>query len=79
MNDIPNVMRFSKYILYADATTLFSTIQISEALLKYIDNHPAEVYNLLAVNRLLLNVKKTTTYMVFHAINKGFESLIPVN
>ena len=76
MNDIPNASKFFRYILYVDDTTLFSTIQISEALPKDINNQLAEVYNWLAVNKLSLNVKKTK-YMVFHAINKNIEGLVP--
>ena len=52
----------SSDILYADDTTLFSTIQISEALPKDINNQLAEVYNWLAVNKLSLNVKKNEIY-----------------
>ena len=76
MNDIPNTSKLFRYILYADDTTLFSTIQISEALPKDINNQLAEVYNWLAVNKLSLNVKKTK-YMLFQAINKNIEGLIP--
>ena len=68
--------KFFEYILYADDTTLFSTIQISEALPKDINNQLAEVYNWLAVNKLSLNMKKTK-YIVFHAINKSTGGLIP--
>ena len=60
-------------IYCADDTTLFSTIQISEAILKDLNKHLAEVYNWLAVNRLSLNVKKTK-YIVFHAVKKILEA-----
>ena len=77
MNYIPNASKLFRYILYADDTTLFSTIHISEALPKDINNQLAEVYNWLAVNKLSLNVKKKPKYMTFHAINKNIEGLIP--
>ena len=64
MNDIPNASKFFEYILYADDTTLLSTIQISEALPKDINNQLAEVYNWLAVNKLSLNMKKNEIYSI---------------
>ena len=62
MNDIPNGSKLFEYVLYADDTTLFSTIQISGALPNDINNHLAEVYNWLAVNKLSLNVKENEIY-----------------
>ena len=76
MNDIPNANDFFKYILYADDTTLFSTIHISAMAIHEINNHLSEVYDWLAVNKLSLNIKKTE-YIVFHAINKNIEGMLP--
>ena len=76
MNDIPNASTFFKYALYADDTTLFSTINISAGATHEINNHISKVYDWLAVNKLSLNVKKTK-YIVFHAINKNIEGVIP--
>ena len=76
MNDIPNANDFFKYILYADDTTLFSTIHISAVATHEINNHLSEVYDWLAVNKLSLNIKKTK-YIVFHAINKNIEGMLP--
>ena len=45
INEISNASKFFKYILHAEYTTLFSTIQISEALPKDSNYHLAEVYN----------------------------------
>ena len=59
MNDIPNASTFFKYVLYADDTTLFSTINISAGATHEINNHISKVYDRLAVNKLSLNVKKT--------------------
>ena len=73
---IPSSSECFKYILYADDTTLFSTIQISEAIPKDLNKHLAEVYNWLAVNKLSLNVKKTK-YIVFHVVNKNIEGRLP--
>ena len=76
MNDIPNASTFFKYVLYADDTTLFSTINISAGATHEINNHLSKVYDWLGVNKLSLNVKKTK-YIVFHAINKNIEGVIP--
>ena len=76
MNDIPSANEFFKYILYADDTTLFSTIRIPAEATHGINNHLSEVYDWLAVNKLSLNVKKTK-YIIFHAINKNIEGVIP--
>ena len=76
MNDIPNASTFFKYVLYAVDTTLFSTINISAGATHEINNHISKVYDWLAVNKLSLNVKKTK-YIVFHAINKNIEGVIP--
>ena len=76
MNGIPSSSECFKYILYADDTTLFSTIQISEAIPKDLNKHLAELYNWLAVNKLSLNVKKSK-YIVFHAVNKNIEGRLP--
>ena len=69
MNDIPSSSECFKYILYADDTTLFSTIQISEAIPKDLNKHLAEVYNWLAVNKLSLNVKKRNIFLPELKIN----------
>ena len=52
MNDIPNASNFLKYVLYADDTTLFSTINISAGATHEINNHISKDYDWLAVNKL---------------------------
>ena len=59
MNDMPNASEAFKYILYADDTTLFNTIQISVGAPLDINNQLAKISDWLAVNKLSLNVKKT--------------------
>ena len=76
MNDMPNASEAFKYILYADDTTLFNTIQISVGAPLDINNQLAKIFDWLAVNELSLNVKKTK-FVVFHAINKDIEELVP--
>ena len=56
--------------------TLSSTIRIPSASLININNELAKVYDWLAVNKLSLNIRKTK-YVIFHAINKMIEGVIP--
>ena len=69
----PNTLIF---ILYADDTTLSSIIRIPSVSLININNELAKVYDWLAVNKLSLNIGKTK-YVIFHAINKRIEGVIP--
>ena len=77
MNDILSANEFFKYILYAHNTTLFSTIHIPAEATHGINNHLSVVNDWLAVNKLSLNVKKKTKHIIFHAINKIIEGVIP--
>ena len=45
-------------------------------LLININKELAKVYDWLAVNNLSLNIRKTK-YVIFHAINKKIEGVIP--
>ena len=74
MNDIPQASSHFKFILYADDTTLFSTIQLQFASDTDINQELIRVHDWLAVNRLSLNIKKTK-YIIFHAINKSTDGL----
>ena len=76
MNDIPNCTEYFNFILYADDTTLSSTIRIPSVSLININNELAKVYDWLAVNKLSLNIGKTK-YVILHAINKRIEGVIP--
>ena len=76
MNDVPYCTKYFNFILYADDTTLNSTIQIPTMSPININNELAKVYDWLAVNKLSLNVKKTK-YIIFRAINKRIEGVVP--
>ena len=76
MNDISNCTEYINVILYADDTTLSSTIRIPSVSLININNELAKVYDWLAVNKLSPNIRKTK-YVIFHAINKRIEGVIP--
>ena len=58
MNDVPYCTKYFNFILYADDTTLNSTIQIPTMSPININSELAKVYDWLAVNKLSLNVKK---------------------
>ena len=75
MNDIPNATNQFNFILYADDTSLYSTIQIQETASINVNEQLGHVYDWLAVNKLSLNIKKTK-YMIFHAMNKNIEGLV---
>ena len=76
MNDIPNATNNFEFILYADDTSLFRTINIPITSPVNINEQLGYVYDWLAVNKLSLNTKKTK-YMIFHAMNKKIDDLIP--
>ena len=76
MNDTPNYTEYFDFILYADDTNLSNTIQIPALSQININNELAKVYDWLAVNKLSLNVGKTK-YVIFHAINKKIQDVIP--
>ena len=73
MNDITKACSSFKYILYADDTTLYTTIQSTEDL-SNINNELSKISDWLAVNKLSLNANKTK-YMIFHAMNKDLSHL----
>ena len=76
INDIPNYTDYFDFILYADDTTLSNTIQIQAMPQININNELAKVYGWSAVNKLSLNVGKNK-YVIFHAINKNIQDVIP--
>ena len=81
MNDLPNVSALFKYILFADDTSLLSSIEYS---IPINDTNTNELMNIelcnicnwLAVNKLSVNVTKTK-FMVFHPHQKDVKDQIP--
>ena len=74
MNDLPNVSPFFKYTLFADDTSLLSSIQysipINDTNMNELMNiELCNICNWLAVNKLSVNVSKTK-FMVFHPHQK---------
>ena len=81
MNDISYTSQLFKFILYADDTTLFSSIEYS--LPKYtsnvdilLNNELICICDWLIINKLSLNISKTK-YMVFHPYQKDISQLVP--
>ena len=64
MNDVPYCTKYFNFILYADDTTLNSTIQIPTMSPININSELAKVYDWLAVNKLSLNVIKNKIYNI---------------
>ena len=61
MNDVPKSSNFFKYILCADNSTLFTTINASD-ISPNINIELSKVYGCLAINKLSLNVEKNKVY-----------------
>ena len=81
MNDISNVSNAFKFILFADDTGLFSTIEYNipthlSNVNEILNHELAEVCDWLTLNKLSLNVKKTK-FMVFHPYQKDITGLVP--
>ena len=82
MNDIPNSNQAFWFVLYADDTTLFSTIEytlpIDSSDVNYLLNRELSlVHECLFLNKLSLNIKKTK-FMLFHPYQKDVSNLVPV-
>ena len=70
MNDISNSSSLFKFILFADDTNLFTTIEdtLPVGISKVddlVNNELEKIYDWLTVNRLSLNITKTKL-MIFH-------------
>ena len=75
MNDIPSPTNFFRFILYADGTTLITTINITSTGPLNINGQLTNVYDWLVVSKLSFNIKKTK-YILFHASNKNINNLV---
>ena len=81
MNDIPNANQAFRFILYADDTNLFSTIDYSTPICtskadELLNREFSLVNEWLEINKLSLNIGKTK-YMTFHPHQKDITDLIP--
>ena len=81
MNDILNASKIFKFILYADDTTLFSTIEFSipihhSNVNQMLNYELVLVCTWLNINKLSLNINKTK-FMIVHPYQKEVSHLTP--
>ena len=67
-NDLPNSLKHSKSILFADDTTIYFSHNNQQQILPIIENDMAELSQWFYANKLSLNVSKTN-FMVFSPRN----------
>ena len=82
MNDIPQSSQSFRFILYADDTNLFTTVEYSlpisiSNVSEILNNELKEINDCLSLNKLTLNIQKTK-FMVFHPYQKDIAGLIPM-
>ena len=80
INDLPNSCETFKYIMYADETTLFTTIQLSNTCptkdIEYnLNSDLNKINEWLKINKLSLNVKKSK-YIIHKLGNKQVNNLL---
>ncbi len=81
MNDIAHASKMFHFIIYANDTTLSTTIEIvirtttDLTTSDILNNELSMVNNCLKVNKLSLNIKKSK-YMIFHTGKKKVQRLI---
>ena len=78
MNDIPACSEAFNFILYADDTSLFAALDISEDnFSQFLNIELDRVYEWLCCNKLSLNLDKTK-FMFFHHHKKNIFGKVPV-
>ena len=82
MNDIQQSSQSFRFILYADYTNLFTTLEYSiptsiSNVSELLNTELNEINDWLSLNKLTLNVQKTK-FMVFHPYQKYITGLIPM-
>ena len=80
INDLPSVSNTFKFILFADDTNPFTTIEyfipIQDSNVSVLlNNELSKIHLWLSVNKLTLNIEKTK-FMVFHPYQKDISKLI---
>ena len=80
INDLPNVLRFSFPVMYADDTNIFYSGKNLTEIENYLNNDLHTLSNWLSANKLSLNLSKTHT-MLFTLNNrlKSYKPLIKIN
>ena len=75
VNDMAVSSKLFNFIMYADDTTLLSTLRINTFDLTIINKELEEIFRWLTANKLSLNVRKTK-YMIFHNRQKKLPALL---
>ena len=75
VNDMAVSSKLFNFIMYADDTTLLSTLRIDTFDLTIINKELEEIFRWLTANKLSLNVRKTK-YMIFHNRQKKNTGLV---
>ena len=81
INDLPGVSDTFKFVLFADDTNLFTTIEYNipiedSNVTGLLNNELSKIHSWLSVNKLTLNIEKTK-FIVFHPYQKDITNLIP--
>ena len=71
MNDIPQSNQSFRFILYADDTNLFTTVEYSlpisiSNVSEILNNELKEINDWLSLNKLTLNIQKTNLWFFIH-------------
>ena len=64
INDIPNCLKYSKSIVFADDTTIFASCKNMNTLFNNMNDDLSNLINLFKANMLSLNIAKTN-YLLF--------------
>ena len=81
IDDISNSSSLFKFILFADDTNLFTTIEYTlpvgnSKVDDLVNNELEKIYDWLTANRLSLNLTKAK-FIIFHPKQKDISSLVP--
>ena len=82
MNDIPQTSQSFRFIVYADDSNLFTTVEYSlpisiSNVSEILNNELKEINDWLSLRKLTFNTQKTK-FMVFHPYQKDIAGLIPM-
>jgi len=74
INDLPNVLNFSKIIMYADDVVIWYSHNCLNIVTDIMNSEMKNIYNWYTENKLSINFSKSN-YMIFH----GNKKIIPSN
>ena len=81
INDLPSVSKTFKFILLADDTNLFTTIEYFMPIKDFnvsllLNSELEKIHSWVSVNKLTLDIQKTK-FMIFHPYQKDISRLVP--